>query len=213
MLKKDLLKLVENAKDDEDIDSLVENSDLAKSLQTKGLTLDAFKGKLNEREFKAFIDAEKDTHHKKALKTMKEKGTWESEFGDVLKEKYPELIKDPLQVELIKERKAREELEAKLARKDLLAEAMKYAKDKKLPASIIEKCLAEDFEKTKESIDTIAKEWADGLEAIATEKLKKGSYVPGGTDSDGNKLSIGASIAAAVNANKSSVVNDPWASK
>lgn len=212
MLKKELLKLIEKAGDDENIDSLLENSDLAKSLQVSGLTLNAFKEKIkNDKEFKAFIDSENDKYHSKALKTMKEKGTWESEFTDVLKEKYPDLIKDPLQIELNKERKAREELEAKLARKDLLGEAMKYAKDKKLPASIVEKCLGEDFDKTKEVIDSIADDWSKGLEAIATEKMKSSSYIPG-TGDDGKPISIGASIAAQAN-KTSSAPSNPWGDK
>ena len=45
MLKKDLLKLIEKATDDQDIDELVKDSDLAKSLKESGLTLEAFKEK------------------------------------------------------------------------------------------------------------------------------------------------------------------------
>ncbi len=37
MLKKDLLKLIEKATDDQDIDELVKDSDLAKSLKESGL--------------------------------------------------------------------------------------------------------------------------------------------------------------------------------
>ena len=73
MLKKELLKLIENAGDDENIDSLLANSDLAKSLQASGLTLEAFKEKMkNDKEFKAFFDSENDKYHTKALKTRKE---------------------------------------------------------------------------------------------------------------------------------------------
>lgn len=213
MLKKELLKLIEKAGDDENIDSLLENSDLAKSLQASGLTLEAFKEKIKtDKDFKAFIDSENDKYHGKALKTMKEKGTWEGEFSDVIKEKYPDLVTDPVQKELAKLQKELADEKAANARKDLLAQAMKYAADKKLPASVIEKCLGEDFDKTKEVIDSLADDWSKGLEAIATEKMKSNSYVPGGKGSDGKPMSIGASIAAQLN-QTSSAPSNPWGDK
>ena len=72
MLKKDLLKLIENAKEDEHIDELLKDSDLAKSLQASGLTLDAFKEKVKtDKEFKAYVDRLNDTYFNKALETWK----------------------------------------------------------------------------------------------------------------------------------------------
>ncbi len=212
MLKKELLKLIEKAGDDENIDSLLENSDLAKSLQASGLTLEAFKEKIkNDKEFKAFIDSENDKYHGKALKTWKENNL-EKELEPFIKEKYPDLVTDPVQKELAKLQKELADEKAANARKDLLAQAMKYAADKKLPASVIEKCLGEDFDKTKEVIDSLAEDWSKGLEAIATEKMKSNSYVPGGKGSDGKPMSIGASIAAQLN-QTSSAPSDPWGDK
>ncbi|WP_195251853.1 DUF4355 domain-containing protein [Romboutsia sp. 1001713B170207_170306_H8] len=211
MLKKELLKLIENAGDDENIDSLLENSDLAKSLQASGLTLEAFKEKMkNNKEFKAFMDSENDKYHAKALKTWQDNNL-EKALEPFIKEKYPELITDPTQKELLELKKQLADERAANARKDLLAQVMKYAKDTNLPASIIEKCLDEDFDKTKEIIDSIADDWSKGLEAIATEKMKQSSYVPG-NGSDGKPMSIGASIAAQNNS-KSSTPSNPWGDK
>ena len=209
MLKKELVKLIENAKDDEEIDGLVANSDLAKSLTEKGLTLDAFKGKLQEKDFKAFMESENDKYYNKALKTWKENNL-EKELEPFIKEKYPELITDPMQKKLLELEKQLADEKAANARKDLLAEAMKYAKDTKIPAKIIEKCLGEDFDKTKEEIDAISKVWTDGLEALTTEKMKANSYVPG-KGSDGKPISIGASLAS--KANQNNAPSDPWADK
>ncbi|MDU2670393.1 MAG: DUF4355 domain-containing protein [Clostridium sp.] len=212
MLKKELLKLIEKAGDDESIDSLLENSDLAKSLQASGLTLEAFKEKMKtDKEFKAFIDSENDKYHGKALKTWKENNL-EKELEPFIKEKYPDLITDPTQKKLLELEKELADEKAANARKDLLAQAMKYAADKKLPASVIEKCLGEDFDKTKEVIDSLADDWSKGLEAIATEKMKSNSYVPGGKGSDGKPMSIGASIAAQLN-QTSSAPSNPWGDK
>lgn len=211
MLKKELLKLIEKASDDENIDSLLENSDLAKSLQASGLTLEAFKEKMkNDKDFKAFIDSENDKYHSKALKTWKENNL-EKELEPFIKEKYPELVTDPTQKELLELKKELEKERQANARKDLLTQAIKYASDKKLPASVVEKCLGEDFDKTKEVIDSIADDWSKGLEAIATEKLKSNSYIPG-KGADGNPVSIGASIAAQNNS-KSSAPSNPWGDK
>lgn len=210
MLKKELLKLIEKAGDDENIDSLLENSDLAKSLQEKGLTLDAFKGKLKEKDFKAFLESENDKYHNKALDTWK-KNNLEKELEPFIKEKYPELNQDPMAKKLAELEKQLADEKAANARKDLLAEAIKYAKDKKLPVSIVEKCLGEDIDKTKELIDVVSKDWSDGLEAIATEKMKSNSYVPG-KGADGKEISIGAAVAAQLN-KSNSAPSDPWSDK
>ena len=211
MLKKELLKLIEKAGDDEHIDSLLENSDLAKSLQASGLTLEAFKEKMkNDKEFKAFFDSENDKYHTKALKTWKENNL-EKELEPFIKEKYPDLVTDPVQKKVLELEKELEKERQANARKDLLAQAMKYAADKKLPASVVEKCLGEDFDKTKEIIDSIADDWSKGLEALTTEKMKQNSYVPG-KGSDGKPMSIGASIAAQLNKTSSAPI-DPWSDK
>jgi hypothetical protein len=211
MLKKDLLKLIEKATDDQDIDDLVKDSDLAKSLQASGLTLDAFKGKLKEKEFKAFIDSENDKYHDKALKTWKENNL-EKELEPFIQTKYPDLITDPAKKEALEAKKEIEKLKAEMSKKDLLNEATKYALEKKLPVKLVEKLLGEDLDSTKANLDSFGEDWSKGLEVMVNEKLKSSSYVPGGTGSDGKPISIGAKIAAQNN-NLSSVPSDPWASK
>lgn len=211
MNKKELLKLVESINDEGSVDEVLSGSDFAKSLLQSGLTLNAFKEKMkNNKEFKAFMDSENDKYHAKALKTWQDNNL-EKALEPFIKEKYPELITDPTQKELLELKKQLADERAANARKDLLAQVMKYAKDTNLPASIIEKCLDEDFDKTKEIIDSIADDWSKGLEAIATEKMKQSSYVPG-NGSDGKSMSIGASIAAQNNS-KSSTPSNPWGDK
>lgn len=207
MNKKELLKLVESINDEGSVDEVLSKSDFAKSLLQSGLTLNAFKEKMKtDKDFKAFIDSEND----KALKTWKDNNL-EKELEPFIKEKYPDLITDPVQKELLELKKQLADERAANARKDLLAQVMKYAKDTNLPASIIEKCLDEDFDKTKEIIDSIADDWSKGLEAIATEKMKSNSYTPG-KGSDGKPISIGASIAAQIN-KTSSAPSNPWGDK
>lgn len=210
MLKKDLLKLIESVEDDQDIDELLKDSDLAKSLQDSGLTLEAFKGKIkNDKEFRAYIESENDKYHNKALKTWKENNL-EKELEPLITEKYPELVTDPVKKEAAEAKKEIEKLKAEMARKDLLSEATKYALEKKLPVKFVEKLLGEDLDSTKTNLDSFGDEWSKGLESLVDEKMKQSSYVPGGNNPDGTKVSIGASIAAQNN-NTSSVENDPWA--
>lgn len=210
MKKSELLKLIQSAKDDEDINSLLGGTDIEETFKASGLTLEAFKGKLKDKDFKAFLESENDKYFTKALNTWKENNL-EKELEPFVKQKYPELIQDPMAKKLAELEKQLADEKAANARKDLLNQALSYATDKKIPKSIVEKCLDEDFDKTKEVIDAIATDWSKGLEAIATEKLKGGSYVPG-KGTDGKDLSIGAAIAAQLNST-TSAPSDPWASK
>lgn len=213
MLKKDLLEKIKNAKDDEDINSLLSGTDIETQFKGEEPNLDVFKQKIKaDKVFQQFMDTERDTYHAKAVKTMKEKGTWETEFYDVLKQKYPDLIKDPkdkamadLQAELAK-------MKAEAARKDLLSEAMKYANEKKINTKFVEKFLGEDLEKTKVALDDFVKDYSKDIEAAVTEKMKSNSYTPG-AGSDGKPQSIGASLATQANKSKAPSNNDPWASK
>ncbi|WP_443660146.1 DUF4355 domain-containing protein [Clostridium algidicarnis] len=211
MLKKDLLEKIKNIKEDEDINSLLVGTDIEEQFKGAGPTLDVFKEKAKtDKEFKAYLDSENDKYYSKALKTWKENNL-EKELEPFIQTKYPDLVTDPTQKKLQELEKQLADEKASNARKDLLGEAMKYAKDKKLPSSVIEKCLGEDFEKTKEVIDSLSEEWSKGLETIATEKLKASSYIPG-NGSDGKPISIGASIATQFN-NSNESTSDPWSNK
>lgn len=211
MLKKDLLEKIKNAKDDEDINSLLGGTDIEERFKASGLTLDAFKGKLKEKDFKAFLESENDKYFNKALGTWKENNL-EKELEPFITEKYPDLVTDPTQKKLLELEKELEKERQANARKDLLAQAMKYATEKKLPANFVEKFLGEDLDSTKANLDGFAEDWSKGLETLVNEKMKQSSYVPGGSNPDGTKMSIGQSIAAQNNS-KSSAPSDPWANK
>lgn len=212
MLKKDLLKLIAKAGDDENIDSLLESSDLAKSLKNSGLTLNAFKEKMkNDKDFKSFMESENDIYHNKALKTWKENNL-EKELEPFIKEKYPELITDPIQKKLLDLEKQLADEKAANARKDLLTDAIKYANEKGIKLSAIDRFLGEDLDITKANLDALAEDWSKGIESVVEQKMKTNSYVPGGSNPDGSKVSIGAAIAQQNN-KSNTATSDPWASK
>lgn len=211
MKKVDLLKLINSATDEQDINSLLGGTDIETQFKGAEPTLDTFKTKFKtDKAFVQFMDSENDKHYVKALKTLKEKGSWESEFSDVMKEKYPDLIPDP-QAELKKEIA---NLKSESAREKMLNQAVAYASEKgiKIDSKYIGKLLGEDFDSTKVELDGFAENWSKGLEASVNEKFKASSYVPGGTGPDGVKTSIGASMAQQNNGNKTAPV-DPWAAK
>ena len=71
MKKTDVLKLIENLKDDEDINNLLKGTDIESTFKIEP-TLDVFKAKLeSDKAFKSFMDSEKDTHANKSLETWK----------------------------------------------------------------------------------------------------------------------------------------------
>ncbi|NFE85871.1 DUF4355 domain-containing protein [Clostridium botulinum] len=212
MIKSELLKKIEKAKDDEDINSLLAGTDIEETFKGEEPTLDVFKGKIkSDKAFQQFMDKERDTHYSKAIKTMKEKGTWENEFSNELHTKYPDLITDPTQKELIQLKADLEKERAANVRKDLLTEAVKYANEKGIKLNAIDKFLGDDLDSTKANLDTLAEDWSKGIEAVVEQKMKVNSYIPG-VSGEGDQVSIGASIAAKANST-SSVPSDPWATK
>lgn len=212
MLKKDLLEKIKSAKDDEDINSLLNGTDIEESFKGEGATLDTFKGKIkSDKDFKSFMESENDIYHNKALKTWKENNL-EKELEPFIKEKYPELVTDPTQKRLAELEKELAKEKAANARKDLLTEAVKYANEKGIKLSSIDKFLGEDLDSTKVSLDALAEDWSKGIESVVEQKMKSNSYVPGGSNPDGSKVSIGAAIAQQNN-KSNTAASDPWASK
>ncbi len=212
MKKAELLKKIEAAKDDEDINSLLNGTDIEETFKSSGLTLDAFKEKIkSDKDFKAYIESEQDKHHNKALETWK-KNNLERELEPFIKEKYPDLVTDPTQKKLLELEKQLAEEKAANAKKDLLADAMKYAAEKKVPTGFIERFLGDDLDSTKTNIDSLADVWSKDIETATDAKMKSKSYVPGGSNPDGTKVSIGASIAKQNN-KSTTAASDPWASK
>lgn len=211
MLKKDLLKKIENAKDDEDINSLLTGTDIEETFKGEGATLDNFKEKIkSDKDFKAFMESENDKYNNKALKTWKENNL-EKELEPFIKEKYPDLITDPTQKKLLELEKELAKEKAANTRKDLLTEAVKYANEKGIKLKAIDKFLGDDLDSTKANLDDLAEDWSKGIESVVEQKMKSNSYIPG-MGGEGDKTSIGAALAAKANASKSAP-SDPWATK
>ena len=192
MKKADLVKLIENLTDEQDVNDVLKDTDIVLS----SLTLDKFKSKIkDDKDFKSYIDSLNDSHHAKAIKTMKEKGSWEVEFGDVLKTKYPNLVTDPKDKELLEMKQKIEQMQRDVARRDLLKDALEYASEKKIPTKFVERFLGDDLDSTKANLDGFATDWSKEIESAVDAKFKGNSYIPGGGGNEGDIESLGSRLA------------------
>lgn len=184
MNKKELLKLMENIDDEGSIDEVLSGSDFAKSLVQSGLTLNAFKEKINEPEFKSYLDSVKDKHFDKALDTWKTNNLQTIINDEVLKatgkKKTPEQLKIEELEKSFNEQKAKAERAEKVSKyKDVLAE-------KKIPGEMIDYFLTNDDETTNTRIDNFATYVEGIVNSSVKEKIASGSYTPPGENGAGD---------------------------
>lgn len=210
MKKSELMALLNNVNDEDSIDEILQGTDLVKEFIKNGLTLDAFKGKLKEKEFKDFINGEGGKDFEKRLKEWK-KNNLEKELEPFIQEKYPDLITDPTQKKILElEKKLADEQKAN-ARKDLITEAIKYANEKKIPSNLVENFLGEDLEKTKENLDGFIETINPWISNQVDERLGASSWVPGGNGSAGASKSLGEQLAEELNNSGKAEGPNPWA--
>ena len=210
MKKSELIKLFENVAEHADIDETLAGTELVKGFINKGLTLDAFKSKLKEKDFKTFLEGEGGKDFEKRLKKWKEENL-EKELEPFIQEKYPDLITDPTQKKILElEKKLADEQKAN-ARKDLITEAIKYANEKKIPSNLVENFLGEDLEKTKENLDGFIETINPWISNQVDERLGASSWVPGGTGSAGASKSLGEQLAEEANNSGKAEGPNPWA--
>ncbi len=210
MKKSEFINLFADLADDADIDETLAGTELVKGFINKGLTLDAFKSKLKEKDFKAFLEGEGGKDFEKRLKEWK-KANLEKELEPFIQEKYPDLITDPTQKKILElEKKLADEQKAN-ARKDLITEAIKYANEKKIPSNLVENFLGEDLEKTKVNLDSFVESINPWVQEQVDERLGASSWVPGGNGNSGAAKSLGAQLAEELNNSGKAEGPNPWA--
>ncbi|EOU1917669.1 DUF4355 domain-containing protein [Clostridium perfringens] len=210
MKKSELMALLNNVNDEDSIDEILQGTDLVKEFIKNGLTLEAFKGKLKEKEFKDFINGEGGKDFEKRLKEWK-KNNLEKELEPFIQEKYPDLVTDPTQKKILElEKKLADEQKAN-ARKDLITEAIKYANEKKIPSNLVENFLGEDLEKTKVNLDSFVESINPWVQEQVDERLGASSWVPGGNGSAGASKSLGEQLAEEANNSGKAEGPNPWA--
>ncbi|EGT4144521.1 DUF4355 domain-containing protein [Clostridium perfringens] len=210
MKKSEFINLFADLADDADIDETLAGTELVKGFINKGLTLDAFKSKLKEKDFKVFLEGEGGKDFEKRLKEWK-KANLEKELEPFIQEKYPDLITDPTQKKILElEKKLADEQKAN-ARKDLITEAIKYANEKKIPSNLVENFLGEDLEKTKVNLDSFVESINPWVQEQVDERLGASSWVPGGNGNSGVGKSLGAQLAEELNNSGKAEGPNPWA--
>ena len=184
MKKNQLLELIKNVQEDEDINSLLVGTDIENEFKSSALTLNAFKEKLKEPEFKSYLDSVKDKHFDKALETWKSNNLQTIINDEVLKatgkKKTPEQLKIEELEKNFNEQKAKAERAEKIAKyKDVLAE-------KKIPGEMIDYFLTDDDETTNTRIDNFATYVEGMVSSSVKEKMANGSYTPPGENGAGD---------------------------
>ncbi|MFW2500416.1 capsid assembly scaffolding protein Gp46 family protein [Clostridium diolis] len=184
MKKADLLKKIEVAKDEDDINELLKGTDIESTFKTEP-TLDVFKAKLeSDKAFKSFIDSEKDIHANKALETWKTNNLPTLINDEVLKatgkKKTPEQIKI-------------EELERKFTEKEV--EAQNLANQSKIkdlltqsgfdPTKTIEFFNTSNVENVEASIGNFKSIIDEMVSSGVKKAIADGNYTPPGENVSG----------------------------
>lgn len=170
MLKKDLINLINALKDDDHVDDALKGSELV----NKFSSLDIFKSKMNDGDFKSFMDSEKDKHLTKGLETFKNNNLAALVDAEV-KKKFP--TKDPNEIAMENMKAEMEKMKAESARKDLKTNALKILSDKKLPTDLVDYFIGVDETSTTDNLTKFETILNASVTSLVEEKLK-GGYVP-----------------------------------
>ena len=173
MKKKELLELLNDIEEDGVIDEVLQGTDLYKSR----LSLDSFKDLVaTDKEFKSFLDSEKDKHADKVLKTFKANNLEKLIEAEVLKRtgktETPEqkAIRE-LQEQLANMGKEKEKAERIAKYKDVLVK-------KKIPSQLSDFILGEDDDVTDANINIFEDAMKTYVESKVKERLKDSKYTP-----------------------------------
>ena len=173
MKKKDLLELLVDVEEDGIVDEILQGTDLYKSR----LSLDSFKDLVaTDKEFKSFLDSEKDKHADKVLKTFKANNLEKLIEAEVLKRtgktETPEqkAIRE-LQEQLANMGKEKEKAERIAKYKDVLVK-------KKIPSQLSDFILGEDDDVTDANINIFEDAMKTYVENKVKERLKDSKYTP-----------------------------------
>jgi len=185
MNKTELLKLIENIGDEDSVDEVLSESDFVKALKNSGLTLEAFKGKLTDPDFKSFLDSAKDTHFNSALDTWKSNNLDKIVQAEMLK-KNPNKTPEQLQIEDLTRKFEEEQQQRKISeQKSKLKDELR---DQEVDPRIIDLLISNDETVTKANIDLYldanTKTVNKKVQKEVEDRLKAGQYTPPGSDAE-----------------------------
>jgi hypothetical protein len=181
MLKKELLALLESIEDDAAVDEILTESDFAKSLRNGDLTLDAFKEKLANPDFKSFLDSVKDTHFNTALETWKSNNLEKIVQAEMLK-RNPSKTPEQLQIEELTKKFEEEKEQRRLSeQKSKLKDELR---EQNVDPRIIDLLINKDETVTKANIQLYMDANKNYIQKEVENRLKAGQYTPPGSEAD-----------------------------
>jgi len=184
MLKKDVLEKIKDLKDEDDINELLKGTDVESTFKTEP-TLDVFKTKLSsDKDFKSYMDSEKDTHANKSLETWKTNNLQTLINDEVLKATGKK--KSPEQIKI-------EELEKKFDEKD--REAQNLANQSKVkdlltqtgfdPTKTLEFFNTRNIENIETSVGNFKSIVDELVNNVVKAAIADGNYTPPGENGAG----------------------------
>jgi hypothetical protein len=192
MIKSELLKKIEAAKDDEDINDLLKGTDVESAFKVEVQpTLDVFKAKLDsDKDFKSFMDSEKDTHANKALETWKTNKLQTIINDEVLKatgkKKTPEQIKiEELEKQFKEAQDKAQNAENTAKVKDMIGEAFKESKINVDASMLFPFIGTGDMENVDTKISNLKTIFDENIQAGIKAAMADGNYTPPGENGAG----------------------------
>ena len=184
MIKSELLKKIEAAKDDEDINNLLKGTDIESTFRIEP-TLDVFKTKLeSDKAFKSFMDSEKDTHANKSLETWKTNNLQTLINDEVLKATGKK--KTPEQIKIEELEKQFNEQKAKADKAETVAKYKDVLVQKEIPMEMIEYFLTDNEDTTNTRIDNFKTFVDDLVNKGVKAAMADGNYTPPGENGAGD---------------------------
>lgn len=172
MIKKDLLDLINAIGDDQEVDEALKDSELVKKFSG----LDTFKEKINtDKDFKAFMDSEKDKHASKSLDTWKSNNL-QKLIDEALAKANAKETPEQKQIRELTERLNQKEADEK--RQILVNKALKIVTEKNIPSEFLDYFVGSDEESTMDNLNVLETALGDYSKIIRSQILAEGSYTP-----------------------------------
>ena len=145
-------------------------------------TLEIFKSKLNDPDFKSFLDSSNDVHSSKSLKTWQD-----NNLDKIYQERFlrENPTADPRDVELTNMKNMIEQMKAEGNHKELTIKTSKLIQEKHLPMELLEILQGSDEATTIANLTALETVFSAHVEAMVAERLKGGYTPPAGTKSTG----------------------------
>lgn len=142
-------------------------------------SLDVFKNKINDPDFKSFIDSEKDKHSSKSLETWKTNNL-QKLIDEAVKKANPTETDEQKKIRELTERIDKAEKEK--THESLRNKALKIASEKKLPSELVDYFIGQDEESTNKNLENLETVLNAKVNALAEERLKGGYKPPKGNE-------------------------------